>query len=372
MFVILSFPALDYVTDACYLYLVPFNNRFLFVTCVVTILLPNAGFFYEIIILKKMYPCLIGFSYLKSIFIWLSHHSKGIPVIRETKFPYVFADFDNFVKIGYLILLWAVLLVLQLISLMALSVYFVFYIPYFVVLVILTQVCNQTKAMTINHMYNVWVYFWTFDEKNFKTVGVVDVEALNKSILSEFVLETLPQICLQYANARVVGFDLFQVGSLISSLIIASNGIWRFVYWNLIQKVPFSKIPIQINFGPIYDYEIPMKPDEPEPNPVIPPIVRIIVLPELNTIPTASYERAFRLIDDSLSFFARNKDKQKSVAIFDTLSRLDINDYSDLLKLDEEAWKLVSLCLHVTLKAEFDHIMTTQHFELLLDEEIEI
>lgn len=57
----------------------------------------------------------------------------------------------------------------------------------------------QNKTLATKYVWNGWFQVWT-GTKDFDTDIDIDVGVLNESVMLEFVLEPLPQMCLQIGN----------------------------------------------------------------------------------------------------------------------------------------------------------------------------
>merc|ERR1712010_88261 len=85
---------------------------------------------------------------------------------------------------------------------------------------------------------------------------------MNESLLSEFLLESVPQLIIQGINNTITGqwTEIVTLSSFIISLTIVVNSIWRFAYWKLIEKIPIGDVPIFIKI-PFTSIKIKLKRD---------------------------------------------------------------------------------------------------------------
>ncbi len=69
----------------------------------------------------------------------------------------------------------------------------------------------------------------------------------NKSLLSEFLIESLPQVIIQsYNNSKTNTWSIYGYASAALFAIVALDGIWRFIYYRLYSGISFANIPISI------------------------------------------------------------------------------------------------------------------------------
>ena len=102
----------------------------------------------------------------------------------------------------------------------------------------------QTKLLAFVPFWNLWVKRWTGNDEDYLKKGLVDVTMLNKSILTELIFESLPQIIIQVVNGFFMKtFTLVGYFSIAMSSFFIINGIYSFVFYLYCKKVPFDKIP---------------------------------------------------------------------------------------------------------------------------------
>ena len=101
----------------------------------------------------------------------------------------------------------------------------------------------QLKSMCVKQVYNWWMCWWCGEQeaaeklilkKNFEEFPV-DAGMMNESMLSEFLLESIPQLLLQGLNNTATdqwdgGVSLF---SFAFSATVVLNSVYRFGYYKL-------------------------------------------------------------------------------------------------------------------------------------------
>ncbi len=109
------------------------------------------------------------------------------------------------------------------------------------------MLCFSTKAFAIGRIWNFWIKLWTFDDKHLKSYDF-DAGIFNKSLLAEFVLESLPQMIIQVFNNTLIGNWSFSgYFSTLVSLLIVANGLYRQLYWRLFIGIKFEDIPVSVD-----------------------------------------------------------------------------------------------------------------------------
>jgi hypothetical protein len=82
----------------------------------------------------------------------------------------------------------------------------------------------------------------------------VDAGMMNESILSEFLLESIPQLILQGLNNSATGQwrSTVTLFSFVFSLTVIGNSFYRFGYLRIVQKMSIKAVPYKIIL-PYYD-----------------------------------------------------------------------------------------------------------------------
>jgi hypothetical protein len=112
------------------------------------------------------------------------------------------------------------------------------------------------KSFSIISIKLFWLSIWNpenlieDDSENENSNGGtgIDTGLLNRSLLAEFVLETLPQLALQSINNTSIGS--WSVESLIStsfSIFMAISGLYKYVYWQFYKNVDIEDVPTNID-----------------------------------------------------------------------------------------------------------------------------
>jgi hypothetical protein len=115
----------------------------------------------------------------------------------------------------------------------------------------------QNKTIATNTVWNLWFFAWTGDNHFDRTIEV-DVGLLNESILSEFLLETLPQLCIQSVNNQLGSSwgTFLNVASIALSIIIALNGTYRYGYHMCWIHRRFDEVPVEVSLMGLFKLEI--------------------------------------------------------------------------------------------------------------------
>ena len=109
----------------------------------------------------------------------------------------------------------------------------------------------QIKLLAFVPFWNFWVKHWTGKDDDHLKKGLVDVTMLNKSILTELISESLPQIVIQVVNGLFMkSIDTVGYFSISMSSLFIINGIYKFVFYLYCKGIPFDKIPNGIDIPP--------------------------------------------------------------------------------------------------------------------------
>ena len=78
-----------------------------------------------------------------------------------------------------------------------------------------------------------------------KDSSYLDQSLVNSSRISEFFLETIPQLCIVCINSVLFGSTTaFEALMMVKSCLIILNTTFRYGYWSIWRGVPLSKIPL--------------------------------------------------------------------------------------------------------------------------------
>ncbi len=250
MFMLSFFPILDIVTDMIYILSVTFWNFNLFISAIAFFVFPSSLFVYKMAklgALPRVKPFILT-EILQCELIWLSVNSNGYPLINGQRSSLSLNEHDGVDKLLLYWLLWFLLLVTQLVFIILAAIWYTFGSLFLVVWVFIGMLLFQTKMLAIGKVWNTYFYYLTQSDDFSKTVEL-DASVLNESLFYEFMLETVPQICIQCVNnsltfnGRYSSLSLF---SLSISVFIAFNGVYRYGYYLLWKRVKFDEIPLPL------------------------------------------------------------------------------------------------------------------------------
>jgi hypothetical protein len=95
----------------------------------------------------------------------------------------------------------------------------------------------QTKLLAFVPFWNMWVRRWTGSDNHTKK-GLVSVQMLNKSVLTELIFESMPQIIIQVVNGILMKtLTLVGIFSVSMSALFIVNGIYKFLFFLYCKKV---------------------------------------------------------------------------------------------------------------------------------------
>jgi len=258
-FVIFLFPMLSVITDLNYVLLSEFYSVKMYISCLAFLILPILYFLFVLCSVrgkesgKCAYPTMLynlypGLHVHHSL--WWLRHENGLPLnIYNDAQIRLFGEFDSLLlpKILAVAGLWVGLILLQVVSLLA----YLMWLPVAAAFLILWfgvgLVLFQSKTLATRRAWNLWFYMWSGDDEFHKSTQV-DLAIFNGSMVAEFLLETLPQLCLQCANnALVNGWGAVAILSLVFSFIMAVVGTYRYVYWGVFRGEPILHIRVLVS-----------------------------------------------------------------------------------------------------------------------------
>ena len=202
-------------------------------------------------------------NFFASALIWLGSEN-GYPVVSHKRIPCMVDNHDSILKFVMFALTWIVAALLQLLWPVVLLILCFSSIIWFIFIFVLGYVLYQTKLMSLNHVWNCWIFLWTFERLHnvnelpttttnksvFKNTNVImDNGMFNRSLLEEFLFETFPQIIVQVINNYYTNYNYVTIASLLFSTIIMLDGMWRMVYWRYYKRIAFADIPVTIPGG---------------------------------------------------------------------------------------------------------------------------
>jgi hypothetical protein len=101
---------------------------------------------------------------------------------------------------------------------------------------------HLTKLFTIGRVQTFWFYLWTGGNR-FECDRDVDIGTLNRDMLAEFLMESLPQLLVQSINNQLTHkWTLIGWISAALSMFVALNGTYRMLYWVIWMKVPIDQV----------------------------------------------------------------------------------------------------------------------------------
>ena len=224
----------------------------------------HSGFFVKELYKKGATPNNLLKNYL-DVLLWLGK-DDGYPTVNGKRTPWMVENHDSIPKFMMFILTWALMVMLQLVCLLILILFRIFTGLCYLTLFFLGYVFYQTKLLSLNHVWNYWLFCWTGEQLRetnsqlptkitshksaLKDSNVtLDAGMFNRSLFEEFIFETFPQIIMQVINNYYTTYTTITVFSLVFSAIIMADGIWRMVYWRYFKQVAFDDIPVKLPGG---------------------------------------------------------------------------------------------------------------------------
>jgi len=246
------FPFLDVFSDLLFIISAIFFTDFIWAVCVFFYLLPCAYFLYEMLVIEKLSSRSACLKFpLKGNVCWLTSKDY-LPMINGVRPSFVEDSWDDLIKILFkVILFWIVLCILQLFTCIAFVFWTMIFDPLFFFWTGVGMFFYQTKLLAFVPFWNFWVKRWTGNDDDHLKKGLVDVRMLNKSILTELIFESLPQIVIQVVNGVFMkSIDTVGYFSVSMSSLFIVNGIYKFIFYLYCKNIPFDKIPNGIDIPP--------------------------------------------------------------------------------------------------------------------------
>ncbi len=250
MFMLTFFPILDITTDLIYILSMKFWNFELFISAICFFILPSLMHIYQLIKLGAR-PTLKEFiltELLECDLIWLTITRNGFPLINGQRSSLSFDAHDGADKLFAYWLLWIALVVLQAGFLVMAAMWYLVAFLFLVIWISIGLLLFQTKMLAIGKVWNTYFYYLT-QSSDFDKEIELDATVLNESLFFEFLLETIPQITIQVINNTLTfngKFSTLSVLSLVVSIFIAFNGVYRYGYYLLWKKMKFNEIPLPL------------------------------------------------------------------------------------------------------------------------------
>jgi len=99
------------------------------------------------------------------------------------------------------------------------------------------------KLMPLSNVSNVWLRWYT-GRRDHDSRSSIIVHLLQESIFEEILTESLPQLAIQAVN-QTLNNEWTNLGlvSIIMSSLMALNGVYRFLYFYLMKKIPIKDVP---------------------------------------------------------------------------------------------------------------------------------
>ena len=227
-----------------------FYNQALLICIVSVFTLANCRFAYDMLYLRRALPVIQefpGYYLVGSNMLWLSHES-GRPLVNGRRHVWSHENHDGMDKMLQFCLLWIYLVVLQILYIVLLfPLWIVFYSSFLAFWFVVGLFLYQTKLFAMGKLRNMWFSNWTQSD-TFNIETSIDIGVLNESTFYQFLLETAPQLVLQITNGYLSNSISSppSIFSITFSVLITSNGLYRYVYYLFWKKVSFDKIPMPL------------------------------------------------------------------------------------------------------------------------------
>jgi hypothetical protein len=243
---IMTLPLFDILTDILYLALSPFYGLEPFIACSVILTIIPILVFIGIILQQKAKPRIFGQQYLTILFFLNKSTISGYPTANNIEIFKPFIVHDSIPKIFYFALCWGLAVLGQVIALLPAAFVLLLHLPIWFGWLLIGTFLYQSKILSIGIIWNLWFSFWTGTTTgNYFTVMAIDTRVFNKSLLTEFLFESLPQLSIQaYNNTQLQKWSLLSYISTIFSLFMTLDGIWRISYYKIYNGISFRDIPV--------------------------------------------------------------------------------------------------------------------------------
>ena len=279
LFVISLFPTVDIVSDFNYAVTTRYYDLTLFILSAISILFTFVLFLRKLVTLpdrkgnghRIAFPSMIvnsfpGFKYDKRLF-WFEVEGSSEPPQSSRSHPGYPKGSDMFLrgldtshhdsvpKFLLFLLCWVLMIILQLLSLVAYLMWLILAPLFCCVWFVVGVWVYQNKTLATKYVWNGWFQVWT-GTNEFDTDVDIDVGVLNESIMLEFALESMPQMCLQFANNHYTGWSSIGIFSMIFSAFMAVNGCYRYFYWVIFMGTPLDQLPAEVSLMGLFAIQI--------------------------------------------------------------------------------------------------------------------
>ena len=244
--VIFTIPMLDISTDMLYIARSKFVNIHLFFASILCTFVFPVLCFIGLLMNVGAYPRIFGLNFLRPL-LWLGHNAHGYPTVGGKAPPFFalrFVKHDSIIKIFLLGIYWVILSTVQVICSIPVVMLIMLQSPLLLLWLLLGAFLYQIKVVCIGSVWNFWFMMWT-GQLEFHTTLDLKVKFYNKSLLAEFLFESLPQnFIMWFNNTRTHVWSLTGYLSATLSLFMTIDGIWRITYYKIYSKQSFEDIPV--------------------------------------------------------------------------------------------------------------------------------
>ena len=179
-FLMMSFPALDILTDLIYLASSKYYNIYLIIP----------GFFFTFA------PNFIFMAKLYEVKAYCGLFLDYYPIFWFQNDRRVWWIHDHYKED-----LWWLLVPVQLVLCLSYTLWILLVLPFFVFWFVLGIYFFQAKCLSVTPLRNIWYRVWTgTNDYDTDPLLLVDPAVLNESLFAEFLGETLPQLIVQSIN----------------------------------------------------------------------------------------------------------------------------------------------------------------------------
>jgi len=207
LFFLAFFPALDFLSDLVYILTSKFNNIGVFLASVFFFVLPMFMFMRQLM------------RHRAYIHFYLVRVPKALQL----------ADYDNIPKLIY--------------GFMVHLPFYILNLPTIFPLFLAGHFLYCAKLIPLSNVSNVWLRFYT-GRRDHDSRSSIIVNLLQESIFEEIVTESLPQLIIQAVNQTLnKEWTTLGFASMFMSSAMALNGVYRFLYFFLMKKIPIKDVP---------------------------------------------------------------------------------------------------------------------------------
>lgn len=242
IFVNMMLPMADQLTDILYVMNENFYNELFFAFAAFFLVAPCAVFVYELM-REGNIPV---FTYLPYTVLWLGVSKGNVPTVSGQPILVKASD-DNAtqsIHILQLVVLWPSMLLLQAVTLCITLVWILLYFIFMLFWITVGSILYHSRTLAVGKIRRMWYTVLLQDDVFGDDIATIDVEVLNRTLFAGFVFETLPQMCVQLANALNVGWGTIAKASFAVSFTMAVFGIHKFVYWKFYRGLHMKEIPV--------------------------------------------------------------------------------------------------------------------------------